>query len=112
MFIGPKDYLPSRERRDQHEQCGLRQVKVRQHGTDNAELESWIDEDVGLATLRRDAAIFILSHNLGAPPFDELRAGSKPVLLGWVSSLGKFERPDRRRSHRNHSPIGIACSLN
>src|SRR5271165_2432599 len=87
MFVSPQDPFSPGEGRDQHQQRGFWQVEIRQHGADDMKLESRIDEDVGLATLRRDAAIFILSHS-------------------------KLQCAYCRCPYSHHTPSGITRSLN
>ena len=102
MFIRLQGALAAGEGCDQHQQRRSRQVKVSQHRTHHAKFKSRINEDVGLAGLRRDPAIG------GAPPFGKLRAGPKLVLLGWASARGNFQRTHRCGSHRHDSPPVIA----
>src|SRR5271165_1222592 len=87
MFVSLQDPLAPSERGHQHQQRGLWQVEVGHHCAGDAELESRIDEDIGLADLCHDAAIFILSH-------------------------GKLKCADGCRPHRNDTPPGVARSLN
>src|SRR5271167_929417 len=86
MFISMQYRFTTGEGRHQHEQRGFREVKICQHAAHDAELEPGIDEDVGFATLRRDAT-------------------------GGVLPSGKFERADRRGSDCKHASAAITRFL-
>ena len=49
MAVGIEHALTASERAHQHEQSGLRQMKIGEHRAHHAELMAGIDKDIGLA---------------------------------------------------------------
>jgi hypothetical protein len=50
MPIGIQDTIGTRKRGNEHQQRGLRQMKIGQHGVDRTKFVAWQDKKIGLST--------------------------------------------------------------
>src|SRR5690606_27163871 len=69
FFVGPQQEFPATESRDQHEQSGLREMKVRQKPVHHGKLVRRMNEDI------RAAFTFLEWHSAASASFEDAGGG-------------------------------------
>src|SRR4051812_32035259 len=94
------DAIAARERRDQHQQRRLRQVKVRQQPADHAKLRARIQEEIGIAGARDDGPVSGSRHCLQRP---RRRGADRDD----TAAVGAGARHRRGRGRRDLIPFAL-----